>query len=83
MFAHAAPKKGTTPAAAVRAVPALPAVPSQGFATPAALINSDLGGRDMVFLEQAIDHRIRIRDAIAYYAHPFRYLVGSAILDLD
>jgi predicted outer membrane protein len=55
VFASAAPKKRATPAPAARAVPAKPAVPSQNSAPAAALISSDLGGRDMVFLEQAID----------------------------
>ncbi len=50
--ALAAPKK---PVAAVPAVPAQPASPSGKPATPTTLINSDLGGREMAFLAQAID----------------------------
>jgi len=52
LSASAAPKK---PVVAVPAVPAQPASPSEKPVASATLINSDLGGRDMTFLSQAID----------------------------
>ncbi|MEQ1852208.1 MAG: DUF4142 domain-containing protein [Chthoniobacteraceae bacterium] len=54
-IATAVPRKKPQAVPAKAAVPAQPAVASDSAKPPSQLISSDLGGRDMVFVAQAVD----------------------------